>query len=281
MSSKRHHFVPQGYLRGFATNEASSKNLIWVYDKRPNRRPEKKSIRSVAHLDAYYAQENIDGSEDFDTIEKMLAQTIENDVPLILSKINSKAGETVVLSNEDKEKLAFFIGLSMTRVPSIRDGINECYSQLANLLISTSPQSKAYLNEHNLKAEAKPWVSLPPMFEMAKKIAETILKNNWLFFIPLEKSFITSDNPACFLSKFGPAHPETMHWMSLRSDLAFYSSPEKFPNMQVFNYNISKVDKFNDYIASAARHCIFANYESPELDILAKKHFGSEQRIIG
>ena len=51
--------------------------------------------------------------------------------------------------------------------------------------------------------------------------------------------------------------------------------------MQVFNYNISKVDKFNDYIASAARHCIFANYESPELDILAKKHFGSEQRIIG
>ena len=61
---------------------------------------------------------NIHGSIDLDTFETELAQTIDNDIPHLLRRIIPKVGQSVTLSSEDKETLALFLSLSMTRVPS-------------------------------------------------------------------------------------------------------------------------------------------------------------------
>lgn len=88
MSSSRHHFVTQGYLRGFTIADDVSQNFVWVYDKRPGRMPSRKSVKSIAWAPNYYAQERPDGRPDLDTIETKLAQTIDNDIPRLLKQIS-------------------------------------------------------------------------------------------------------------------------------------------------------------------------------------------------
>jgi hypothetical protein len=129
-------------------------------------------------------------------------------------------GRPVAISPEDKGALAFFIGLSMTRVPSFRDGINAMYSQLAQIGLShqidSDPELREFAEKHGLKAEAKPWVSLRPMVEMAQSISASALTNHWQFFIPPpEVPLVTSDNPVVFsggaagLSQLGLTLPST------------------------------------------------------------------------
>ena len=164
MNASRHHFVPQGPLREFATDDDTSNSFVWVYDKNPRRIPRKKSVRSIAWAPAYYAQEHPDGSIDLDTFETELAQTIDNDIPHLLRRIIPKVGQSVTLSSEDKETLALFLGLSMTRVPSFRDGINAMYTQIARIGLShqldNDPKLRTLAEKYGLKAEAKPWASL-------------------------------------------------------------------------------------------------------------------------
>jgi hypothetical protein len=292
VSATRHHFVPQGYLRGFAVNQDTSASSVWVYDKRPGRAPREKSVRSIAWAPAYYAQEHPDGSEDLDTIETGLAQTIDNEIPQILQRIDPKVGRPVALSPEDKGALAFFVGLSMTRVPSFRDGINAMYTQIAQIGLShqmkRDQELSAFAEKHGLKAEAKPWVSLRPMVEMAQSIATSALAKHWQFFVPPSGvSLVTSDNPVLFsggaagLSQLGPAHPQAELVMNLRKNLALVCTPNHgFPNMQVFQLNPSDARKFNRGIVRAARHRVFADHSSQLLDSFVKKYAGDEQRIV-
>lgn len=292
MSAVRHHFVPQGYLRGFTTRDDVSSNFVWVYDKRIGRAPSKKSVRSIAWAPAYYAQENQDGTADLDTVETTLAQTIDNEIPELLARINPVIGRSVALSEQDKGALAFFVGLSLTRVPSFRDGINAMYSQVAQIGLSyqldRDPELNEFAEKHGLKAEAKPWVSLRPMIEMAKSIASSVLANHWQFFIPPSAvPLVTSDNPVLFsggaagLSQLGPAHPQAELVINLRKDLALVSTPKRgFPNMSVFSLSPSDARKFNRGIVRAARHRVFADHRSEVLDTFVKKYADSEQRIV-
>ena len=109
MTAQRHHYVPQGYLRGFASSDESSGAFVWVYDKTPGRVPRKKSVRSIAWAPAYYAQENEDGTEDAATVETNLANTIDNAIPQILRRISPHAGRNVELSEHDRGARSFSV----------------------------------------------------------------------------------------------------------------------------------------------------------------------------
>lgn len=292
MSATRHHFVPQGYLRGFATTDDDSSSFVWVYDKNPGRVPRKKSVRSIAWAPAYYAQEKPDGSPDLDSVETTLAQTIDNEIPQLLRRIVLRVGHSVAMTEEDKGALALFVGLSLTRVPSFRDGINAMYSKIAQIGLSyeidKDPKLATLAENYGIRAEAKSWVSLRPMIEMAQVIAASALKKNWQFFVPpVGVPLITSDNPVIFsggaagLTQFGPAHPQAELVMNLRKDLALVFTPKRgYPNMQAFQLSPTDSRKFNRGIVQAARQRIFADHHSKELDSFVKKYSGSEQRII-
>lgn len=290
MSTIRQHFVPQGYLRGFT--ETTDSAYVWVYDKRQGRSPARKSVKSIAWAPSYYAKENPDGSEDIDSVEKNLANTIDSEIPKIIRSISAIPGKKIDISNDDQEKLAFFIGLSLTRVPSFRDGINDMYSKIASLALNEvaleDTKLSSFIKDSGLTAEAKPWVSLLPMVEMANEIAQSALKKNWQFFIPAQGiPLMTSDNPVLFsggaagLRQLGPAHPGAELVINLTKSLALVCTPKKgLPSLYGFKLSPTETRKFNKGIIQAARHRVFADHKSSTIDSLVKKSEGLEQRII-
>jgi hypothetical protein len=292
LKAVRHHYVPQGFLRGFAIDGEPSRSFVWVYDKGQSRTPRKKSVRSIAWAPAYYAQEREDGTTDLDTLETSLATTIDNRIPVILQNIRPHVGRKVEVSDDDKGALAFFLGLSLTRVPSFRDGMNDFHSQVAKVTLSQlmdqDPELATAAERYGIRAEAKPWVSLRPMVQLAEAIATSVLKKNWQFFIaPPSVPLVTSDNPVVFagkasgLTQFGPAHPGVELVMNLRKDLAVVCTPKRgYESMRVFALTPSEARKFNRGIVRAARQRVFASHFSNELDRFVKKHADHEQRVI-
>jgi len=290
MTTIRQHYVPQGYLRGFTENAESA--YVWVYDKREGRLPARKSVRSIAWAPSYYAQEFSDGSEDTDSMEKSLAATIDGDIPRIIKSLNPVPGKKVDITEDARERLAFFIGLSLTRVPSFRDGINDMYSKIASIAlnqVALEDEALAGLIEGTgLKATAKPWVSLEPMIKMANDIALSSLNKNWQFFIPaLGIPLVTSDNPVIFsggaagLRQLGPSHPGAELIINLTKGLALVCTPKKgFPSLSTFQLSPYETRKFNRGIICAARHRVFADHKSCKLEGLVKKSAGVEQRIV-
>tara|TARA_R110002049_G_scaffold307431_1_gene507878 strand:+ start:1512 stop:2393 length:882 start_codon:yes stop_codon:yes gene_type:complete len=292
MSSIRHHFVPQGYLRGFTEAGDASRSFVWVYDKQPGRIPRKKSVRSIAWAPAYYSQEREDGTPDNDSLESALAQTIDNEIPKILSRIDAIPEKIVTLDNGSQEALAFFVGLSLTRVPSFRDGIDAMYTWVAQRTLEHLADQNSWIAEglekYGARAEAKPWVSLEPMVRVAEQIANSALRKNWQFFVPPETvPLVTSDNPVVFsggavgLSQLGPAHPDAELLINLRKDLALVCTPKRgYPSMHVFRLSPSEARKFNRGVVRAARQRVFADHKSDTLESFVKKYSGEEQRIV-
>ena len=292
MNSVRHHFVPQGFLRGFAANDDQSDKMIWVYDKRPGRRPRYASVKAIAWAPAYYAQENADGSPDTDTVETNLARTIDNEIPRILASIVPTIGRPVALPPDVRGRLAFFIGLSLTRVPSYRDGIEAMYARSAELVLPVAlksvPKPESLPDNVELQVVVKPWVSLRPMVEAASRIAESALAKQWQFFVPPPTvPLVTSDNPVVFsgaavgVKGLGPAHPAAELLINLRKDLALVCTlPKPSPDMQVFRLTPSDARKFNRGVVRAARHRVFADHQSEIMDSFVKKYAGMEQRLV-
>lgn len=252
----------------------------------------KKVCEFVAWAHAYYAQEREDGSADLDTLENRLATTIDNQIPPVLQRIVPIVGRKIELSEDEKGALAFFLGFSLTRVPSFRDGINDIYSRVAQNALSQQmnkdPKLAEIVDKYGVKAEAKPWVSLRPMVQLADAIATSTLRKHWQFFVaPPSVPLITSDNPVVFsggaagLAGVGPAHPGAELVMNLRKDLSLVCTPKRgHDSMQVFQLSPVEARKFNRGIVRAARQRVFADHLSSNLDRFVKKYAGEEQRIV-
>ena len=280
MTSLRHHYVPQGYLRGFSC-PARGRQFVWVYDKRTGRAPTCKSVKSIAWAPAYYAQERGDGSLDTDTLENGIAVNIDTKAAELIAS-QDPMSQQLALDNDQRSILAYFIGLSLTRVPSFRDGVRDVYSQIAQytaeiiapkLWHGPGPVPK-------LKAEAKEWITLEHMVKGAQDIASSLTAKNWQFFrAPSTTPFITSDNPVVF-NGIAPAHPDCEVIMALTNRLAIVCTPRstgvRYP---VFDAPRQQVKSMNSTIARAARHRIFASERADGLERLAKKFSMFEQRI--
>lgn len=285
LATVRQHFVPQAFLKGFS--ESLGSPFIWVYDKRAGYRPSRKSVKSVAYEDYYYSQETETGEQDIDSLEKAFAKTIDNDLPLIIQNLKVVPGGVISLSDEDKGKIAYFIGLSLTRVPNFRDGINQVYSWAAQMALNEVAKDNNMISDlidkEGVTAEAKAWVSLRPMLEMGKKIGESVLSKNWQFFVAAENvSFMTSDNPVVIggSNGMGPGHPMAELMVSLRKDLALVCTPRGKTSVEVFKQSPSETRKFNRGIVRAARHRVFTDHFSSTIDSFVKKYSHEQQQII-
>ena len=98
MVIERQHYVPRGYLRGFAVDDAESENYVWAYEKLPDRRPRKVSVKAVCWEPYYYEQEREDGSRDLDSLENVISQNIENAVLPIINNLNPVVGSLINLT---------------------------------------------------------------------------------------------------------------------------------------------------------------------------------------
>ncbi len=221
---KNQHFVPRSFLKGFAID--SEESLIWGYDKKNGKCTGKRSINNICSFDYYYEQIKPDGSktqvfeDEFQKIESTVINIIRN------LSISQK------LSSEDKGRLAFYIGLLITRGPSFRDGIHEYHKHAVEILIQEEyisgrlpeppPELKELIANNDItsviEAEILPHVSLKMMIDASIEISKSLCNKKWdIYFIGDNEIFITSDTPVMFESfnpkdnqYMGPAHPESI-----------------------------------------------------------------------
>lgn len=205
--AKRHHYVPQGYLRAFANNA----DRIFAYRKDNPTAPHLRAVRDVGAENYYYAQPKPDGSRDLETLEKLFQQT-ENLWPDMVRVFEDAKQLPVHLI----EPFYQFIGLLRVRGPASRDvaelalaeqvrafgkimqeredlpvpplGLEEALA-FDNLSISIDPHQSLHAMPHMLNGFAR----------VLEYLGFSIVRNETS--IPL----ITSDNPVVY---FDPSTPE-------------------------------------------------------------------------
>ena len=293
MGIERQHFVARGFLTGFSAPDARTNKFIWLYHKDHKWKARRRSVKSVAWQSFYYEQETEAGARDTDTLETAFAASLDRVVPDIIRSLDAKPGLTASLAPVDRGALAFFIGISLTRVPSFREPIQEIHTRIAQRALKSTVEHdtalKAFVEAHGVAAEAKPWVSLQPMMQLARMISQSALEKNWQFFVPpAGVTLVTSDNPVIFdvarsygIDSVGPAHPLAELVINLRMDLALVCTPRRGePKDAVFQMTREEAWKFNRGIIRAAGFSVFAPAQSAEIDQLVKDHIGQQQTIV-
>jgi hypothetical protein len=279
MVKKKHHYVPRTYLSGFTDSEGN----LWNYFKDSIKKPVPRPPGSVCYETFYYAQEG-EGGELDNSLEDAFSESVENRIPSLIEPIPTSPGTLVQMSREDRADFAFFVAVSLTRVPSFRSGIDRIHSRVAQMVLDHEAEKDAELRgaieRLGIKAEAKPSGSLRPMLDMAGGIAKTLLTKPWVFFCaPPGFSFATSDNPVWFSGR-GPGHPLTELLMPLRSDLAWAAIPRAtLDDMKVVCLTKFEARAMNRRVAGAARERVLLREFSEEFDAMVKKFMRTEQRV--
>ena len=297
MAVKNAHTVTKGYLKGFTIKAKSSDKMIWVYDKKNDGKPAKKSIKKYPTEEFYYAQEDEAGELTNDAIEQSLAD-VENLVIPIIRGIKGHAGQIVEIPGQEKGFLAFFIGISLTRVPSLREPLKKLREEMAKRVFNhlkdsgEMPEPPDILKGKTLEVVVKNWSTLEPMITMADAISQSLLNKYWEFFLPAAgKTFVTSDNPVFFKCDenelMGPANPLSEICMPLRKDLALVCSPltkvkaseRSQCHGRIFQFDEKDTARFNRDLVWGARRYVFADFKSEELVKLVSKLKNNEQTI--
>ncbi len=209
-SPKRHHYLPQFYLKGFCRNE-----YLWVYDRKTNQVRRQTPINTAVQTH-YYSVENEDGEKNTE-IESFLSQ-IEGLTKPIIQKVSNKEE----ISLEDKEILSSFLGFLMNRVPDFEKSVNKMKEQVvkkvSDMVFSDEKHAKSIMNRYEkgtgnkIEISAKELVdfhkrgeytieihrneSLRLMLDLSFKIANFFRQMDWIFFhAPQKTSYVTTDNP--------------------------------------------------------------------------------------
>lgn len=214
---KKHHYIPQGYMRNFTECE----NELFVMNKKFGR------IRTTApagvgYIKHYYRVDTVDevGSAE---IEQALGVVESTSLPITDELLTAKS-----LTNAQAADMAIYIALQYGRTPFMRTQMDEMATTLATnmtkqKLVEAFNDPKAYeemktalLGEHPetefpSREELKEWILKPgplakieidngtfvkTFFSMAWGIADELLKHNWdILHAPKGTGFVVSDNP--------------------------------------------------------------------------------------
>lgn len=287
--TERQHYIPKGYLRLFSVQENNKESeMVWVYDKRSKKiKARLVSVKSIAFQSFYYAENR----DNLDRIEKVLAQ-LEDKAIKIIRNIEAYGNNQIEFDDENRNILAFFIALSLTRVPAFRNGINKVHERIAskalNILCKKKLIDQNFIDQNKVQIKVNNCASLSAMVRVAELIFNTILGKYWQFFIPSAKQFfITSDNPVALDNSVfpyaGPAHPYTELIMALRKDLLIVitpRNPEKLKqNNLIFQADYNEVWKFNQAIIKAAERFVISDRQSELVTSLVARHPNCEQKI--
>lgn len=297
MAVKNAHTVTKGYLKGFTIKGKNSDKMIWVYDKENDGKPAIKSLKKYPTEEFYYAQEDEAGKLTNDAIEQALGD-VENLVIPIIRGIRGHAGQKIALPQKEIGYLAFFVAISLTRVPSVREPLRRMREEMAKRFFKNMkdsgelPEPPDILKGKSLELVVKNWATLEPMVTMADQIAMSMLKKYWEFFLPAPGlSFVTSDNPVLINVKqdefAGPGHPSSEICMPLRKDLALVCSPltkvKEAERSQchglILQFDEKETARFNRDLVWGARRYVFADLKSKKLVKLVSDLKNNEQTI--
>ncbi len=212
---KRHHHLPEMYLKGFSHDE----KRVALYDLEAEKGYET-SIKNVGVVSELYTI-IIDKKEKNRSAEQFLSDHIETPAAEAIRKINNQ----ILISDEEKAHLSFFIGFIANRLPSRRESVEELIKGYASAIIQqkfgTLDDTIASMKRrdqdvdleearelHNFatssNCEIKPNNAefIKTLITMGVDLSKKINSMSWTaYFAPKGTSFITSDNPFMFASE--------------------------------------------------------------------------------
>jgi hypothetical protein len=235
---KKHHFLPQFYLRNFAISPQTSKYPhIWACKKAADPKPINVAIKDTACITDYHTLDPDKAVPDRASLEKSLS-TIESKQSQTIDRILHERR----VHDDDKPVLSAMLAIMRTRVPSFKRFIQE---SLRLMLVSTMdvleengrlpepPDSvKPYLKgrlSDNLNIEISNWMLLRHMFDAAihSRLAQILSRTNLLLVEAAESAdFLTSDSPVSIYQPsqttpsglFRPLFdPTTEYWLPISS----------------------------------------------------------------
>lgn len=200
--TKRCHWVPQVYLRGFSTD--SSKRKIWRLSKNSGA-PELKSIEKVAVQFHLYAPLNKNGQRD-DSFEKKLAELETWFSSPIWKNLQTNS---VDLSNDTTRKMISLLAATMyLRNPNHYELTKRVHSQLLEFFDHPSGQpSKVEINGKSYLLDPHSWPEFRDASEddikkawisdinNATSLAKILMSMRWSMLCSESPAFITTDNP--------------------------------------------------------------------------------------
>jgi len=212
--SKHQHWVPQFYLRYFATPESRGTKTpqVWIFSKNPEDGDEQlTSVRNVCGKRYLYSPRQLDGNRDWALDDKL------NDVEALLGHVWSKlATDYVDLADEHIRKaLSLFVSITHMRHPDARDEMEHIHAKMVEFFENGPTQAdgtpmidsievggKSYQletsNWHNFRNQGEDGHdrAFANMVQSeAGRMAERLLTKRWSILLSEQDVFVTSDKP--------------------------------------------------------------------------------------
>lgn len=221
------HYVPQHYLRHFATQD--DPNSIWMYYKRPSKKkPESLPIPIVAQSRGFYT----------DADERALSEAIEGPAQRPLTSLRN--GE--ILDSKERKAVALYLESMIKRVPFFRSILialvpDTKESLIADVLNSEQTLSADFdLTTAALREQIDRWNhalddtgllrthpavigqwSDPDIVDSLYSMTWRVIKSEW-------DCFLTSDNPVFFDDGLGLQNQHSELSLPLSSNVALHAN---------------------------------------------------------
>ncbi len=230
---KRHHYLPQFYLRNFCNDK-----LLSVFDKKKNEY-RKQNPKDTAVERYYYSLKDDNGNMDH-RIEKLFSQIETNSQQIIDRIINNEN-----ITEQEKADLSHFIALMMVRVPNLEKltntGSNTVINDIANTVFLDKKTAKKAIYKRECVIAVTHAASAEELVKFHKngnydiKINRNVVlscmlqlaQNTWNDFNQMHwdvvhtkdnKSFITTDNPIVIM----PPNKDTPRGLCVKGSLIIF-----------------------------------------------------------
>lgn len=150
--AKLHHYVPQGYLRGFATNQ----DRITAVPLDRSRSSFTTSVKNVAAQTHFHT---VPGAAEPDGFEKVLS-VVEGEVVEIIRRME---GGEFPLPEEDRMSLSYYLALQAVRGPDTRKTLERLKAKMVRVEIGTG-------GRENVTRWIKKNLGFDPSEEQAQRI---------------------------------------------------------------------------------------------------------------
>jgi len=237
---RKHHYIPQCYLRNFSSNGKS----LWTYDKL-NSKIYSSAIDNICCIDEFYTlpegcvnKYNDERKNQLFVECDFFAENIESQYDYMLQKIISNKDkwignpEQLAITNEEKLLFAKHIAIQWMRTPSQREKLLKMNYDIISQEMEIFKAFFAYTenNPEYLKTDIKFETNAPLLHaqmifdnhELISSFAEAICSNYWEFSVSEIGDIYTSDYPIV-------VEPHVQGAPQFYDGLASYGSESSFP----------------------------------------------------
>lgn len=284
---KRHHYIPQFYLKGFSTDKAH----LYVLDKlgEVDKRIRYQTTESIAFQNNLYTYQAKGKKKE--TLEDTFAQ-LEGVAAKIIRKIESRE----LLSDQDRYDFSIFISFLWIRTPFSKKEFEkttaDLYEKTARMSIAMRPKEdiKNFFKQHeeeltdqqidnmidfatnekrsriNVEVPQNYWIK--QMLSMGLGISPALEIADWEFKVAEKPfAFLTSDNPFLLLPSkrirpfegLGLLTPGAKKIIPITSQICLViHEPQKDPKTVYTTIDKDFIRKINDWITKYSERCVYS-----------------------